>query len=95
MATGIGSESARQRLPELLDRAHAGEQAIIKNHGLSYAALVPLDQRVDFQRVGLLALRGSRVGLWVLAGLLNGNNEIFRPNGAFAPFGTFRAVGFC
>ena len=36
----IGAEAARKRLPELLDRAHAGEQTIVKKHGIPYAAIV-------------------------------------------------------
>ena len=60
----IGAEQARKTLPNLLERAHAGEQTIIKKHGVPYAALVPLDQRVTVRREGLLALRGSGAGLW-------------------------------
>ena len=43
----IGAEAARRRLPELLDRAHAGESSIIKKRGIPYAALVPLEQRME------------------------------------------------
>jgi len=60
----IGAEQARRTLPELLERAHAGEQTIIKKHGVPYAVLVPLDQRVSTRREGLLALRDSGTGLW-------------------------------
>ncbi len=61
----IGAEAARKRLPELLDRAQAGEVSIIKKRGVPYAALVPLDQRVEpLPGVGLLALKGTGVGLW-------------------------------
>ena len=61
----IGAEAARKRLPELLDRAHAGEVSIIKKRGIPYAALVPLDQRVEPNGGGgLLALRGTGSGLW-------------------------------
>ena len=61
----IGAEAARKRLPELLDRAHNGKPSIIKKHGVAYAALVPLDQRIDPDAAcGLLSLRGSGAGLW-------------------------------
>ena len=61
----IGSEEARKRLPELLDRAHNGATAIIKKRGVPYAALIPLDQRTNSGATGeLLALRGSGSGLW-------------------------------
>lgn len=61
----IGAEAARKRLPELLDRAHAGEVSIIKKRGVPYAALVPLDQRVEPNAgSGLLALVGTGSGLW-------------------------------
>ena len=60
----LGAETARKRLPELLDRAQAGEPAIIKKRGIPYAALVPLDQQRKTDTEGLLALRGSGAGLW-------------------------------
>lgn len=60
----IGAEQARNKLPELLERAHAGEQMIISKRGVPYAALVPLDQRVTSRREGLSTLRGSGKGLW-------------------------------
>jgi prevent-host-death family protein len=60
----IGAEAARKRLPELLDRAHAGESSIIMKRGVPYAALVPLDQRVEPGCGGLMALKGSGGGLW-------------------------------
>ncbi len=61
----IGAEVARKRFPELLDRAYAGEVSVIKKRGIPYAALVPLDQRMDDKSgIGLLALRGSGAGLW-------------------------------
>lgn len=61
----IGAEAARRRLPELLDRAHAGEGSIILKRGIPYAALVALDQRIEPRGSGgLLALRGTGAGLW-------------------------------
>lgn len=61
----IGAEAARRRLPELLDRAHAGESSIIKKRGIPYAALVPLEQRMEpHASSGLLSLMGSGPGLW-------------------------------
>ena len=61
----IGAEAARKRLPELLDLAHAGKTTIIQKRGVAYAALVPLDQRVELNSGdGLLALKGSGAGFW-------------------------------
>lgn len=60
----IGAEAARKRLPELLNKAHAGEQTIVKKHGVPYAAIVALDQRVVAKKEGLLALRSTGKGLW-------------------------------
>ena len=60
----IGAEAARKRLPELLDRAHSGKPTIVKKHGIPYAAIVALDQRVITQRGGLLSLRATGKGLW-------------------------------
>ncbi len=60
----IGAEAARKRLPEILDRAHSGEQTIVKKRGIPYAAIVALDQRVIAQKEGLLSLRSTGRGLW-------------------------------
>jgi len=60
----LGSEAARRRLPELLERARRGEQTVIQRHGVPVAALVPLSQRVQSGRQALLALRGSGRGCW-------------------------------
>ncbi len=60
----IGAEAARRKLPELLNRAHAGEQTIIKKRGIPYAAIVALDQRKLPGREGLLNLRATGKGLW-------------------------------
>jgi len=51
----LGAETARKRLPELLDRAYAGEQTIIKKRGIPYAAIVALDQRIVTTKEGLLS----------------------------------------
>ena len=64
MMLEVGAETARRKLPELLNKAHAGEQTIIKKHGVPYAALVALDQRVVAASEGLLALRATGKGLW-------------------------------
>ncbi|MEB3353558.1 MAG: type II toxin-antitoxin system prevent-host-death family antitoxin, partial [Cyanobacteriota bacterium] len=40
----LGSEAARRRLPELLERARRGEPTVIQKHGVAVAALVPLQQ---------------------------------------------------
>lgn len=61
----VGAEQARQRLPELIDRAHRGEATVITKHGRPYAALVPVDAaRLSQPSMSLLALRGSGKGLW-------------------------------
>ena len=60
----IGAEAARRRLPELLDRANAGEQTIVKKRGVPYAAIVALDQRQIPKRESLLALQATGKGLW-------------------------------
>ncbi len=60
----IGAEAARKRLPELLDRAHTGEQTIVKKRGIPYAAIVALDQRVVAKKEGILSLRSTGKGLW-------------------------------
>lgn len=61
----IGAEAARKRLPELLDLAHAGKATIIQKRGVPYAALIPLDQRVELNSGGgMLALKGSGAGFW-------------------------------
>ncbi|MCC5888285.1 MAG: type II toxin-antitoxin system prevent-host-death family antitoxin [Gammaproteobacteria bacterium] len=61
----IGSEEARRTLPDLLDRAHAGEHLIITKRGTPYAELGPLRTCDDTSRsAGFLALRGTGAGLW-------------------------------
>ena len=60
----LGAEAARKRLPELLDRAHVGEQTIVKKRGIPYAAIVALDQRVIVRKEGLLSLKSTGKGLW-------------------------------
>lgn len=60
----LGADEARKRLPELLKRAEAGEQTLIRRHSKPIAALVPLHQRFTPQRQALASLRGSGHGLW-------------------------------
>lgn len=63
MATTLGADEARTRLPELLERAHNGHTALITKRGRPYAALVPVPApRV---RTPILALAGSGAGLWI------------------------------
>ena len=38
----IGIKQARQKLPDLIDRAEAGEELIITRHGRPVAKLVPV-----------------------------------------------------
>ncbi len=61
----IGVEAARKRLPELLDLAHAGKTTVIQKRGVPYAALIPLDQRIELSRGGgVLNLKGTGANFW-------------------------------
>ena len=62
----LGVEAARKRLPELLERAAAGERIVIQRHRTPMAALVPLagqaptDPSLRRRQVqSLLGLQGS------------------------------------
>ena len=60
-----GVEETRQRLPSLLDEAHAGKPVVITKHGRPYAAIVPLEAVQDVgPRPSMKSLRGSGAGLW-------------------------------
>ena len=41
----INAHAARERLPELMDRAHAGEAFLLMKHNRPWAQLQPLDTR--------------------------------------------------
>jgi prevent-host-death family protein len=43
MATQITAFDAKQKLSELLNRAHGGETIVIIRHGVPYAKLVPIE----------------------------------------------------
>jgi len=60
----LGSEAARQRLSELLERARRGEPTVIQKHGVPVAALVPIEQIPRPRRAPLRALRGTGAGCW-------------------------------
>jgi len=67
----LGVEAARKRLPELLERAAAGERIVIQRHRTPMAALVPLagqaptDPSLRQRQVqSLMALQGSGRGCW-------------------------------
>jgi antitoxin (DNA-binding transcriptional repressor) of toxin-antitoxin stability system len=67
----LGVEAARRRLPELLERAAAGERIVIQRHRTPMAALVPLagqaptDPSLRQRQVqSLMALQGSGRGCW-------------------------------
>lgn len=67
----FGVEEARRRLPELLERAAAGERLVIRRHRTAMAALVPLagqaptdPRRRQQQLQRLMGLRGSGRGCW-------------------------------
>jgi prevent-host-death family protein len=60
-----GVEEGRQRLPSLLDEAHAGTPVVITKRGKPYAAIVPLAALPQAgPRPSLVALRGTGTGLW-------------------------------
>ncbi len=60
-----GSEEARKRLPELLDRAHRGKATIITKRGVPYAAIMPVTALArHLSGIGIRALRGSGKKLW-------------------------------
>jgi prevent-host-death family protein len=60
-----GAEEARTKLPELLERAHRGEETMITKHGRPYAALVPAVKTLGLKpRLKIMALAGSGKGLW-------------------------------
>ncbi|MDA0216076.1 MAG: type II toxin-antitoxin system Phd/YefM family antitoxin [Cyanobacteria bacterium] len=70
-ASTLGVEAARKRLPELLERAAAGERIVIQRHRTPMAALVPLagqaptDPSLRRRQVqSLLGLQGSGRGCW-------------------------------
>lgn len=60
----LGSEAARQRLSELLERARRGESTVIQKHGVAVAALVPIEQMPRRRRAPLRSLRGTGAGCW-------------------------------
>ena len=69
--TILGVEAARRRLPELLERAAAGERIVIQRHRTPMAALVPLAGQAPVdpllrqrQIQSLMALQGSGRGCW-------------------------------
>ena len=69
--TTMGVEAARRRLPELLERAAAGERIVIQRHRTPMAALVSLAGRAPIdpllrqrQIQSLMALQGSGRGYW-------------------------------
>jgi prevent-host-death family protein len=49
MTTQVAAFDAKQKLSELLTRAHGGETIIITRHGMPYAKLVPLEEVRDLE----------------------------------------------
>lgn len=49
MATQIAAFDAKQKLSELLNRAHSGETIIITRHGVPFAKLVPVEEVKDYE----------------------------------------------
>jgi antitoxin (DNA-binding transcriptional repressor) of toxin-antitoxin stability system len=61
----IGLEEGRRQLPQLAERAHAGQGSLLTKHGKPYAAIVPPEVLLRSRRKpSFLALRGSGKGLW-------------------------------
>ena len=84
----IGVEEARRRLPELLNKAEAGEQTIIRRHNKAVAALVPIWQRPSAQTRNVLSLRGTGLQTWpapTKENALNSQESSSRPNGEGSP----------
>jgi prevent-host-death family protein len=49
MTIQVAAFDAKQKLSELLNRAHSGETIIITRHGMPYAKLVPLEAAKDHE----------------------------------------------
>ncbi|GIU67427.1 type II toxin-antitoxin system Phd/YefM family antitoxin [Candidatus Phycosocius spiralis] len=49
MASQVAAFDAKQKLSELLNRAHGGETIVITRHGVPYAKLVPIEAPADRQ----------------------------------------------
>lgn len=61
----IGSEEARAKLPELLQKAHQGSPTVITKRGRPYAALVPVETIAPKRaRTAFLRLMGTGAGLF-------------------------------
>jgi antitoxin (DNA-binding transcriptional repressor) of toxin-antitoxin stability system len=62
----VGIEIGRSTLPQLAQRAFAGEVSLLTKHGKPYAAIVPpaMAVRAAAPKPSFLALRGSGKGLW-------------------------------
>jgi antitoxin (DNA-binding transcriptional repressor) of toxin-antitoxin stability system len=66
----VGIEVGRSTLPQLAQRAYAGEPSLLTKHGKPYAAIVPPQLLADAQvlerlrKPRFLSLRGSGKGLW-------------------------------
>jgi len=61
----LGSETARAKLPELLELAHHGSSTVITKHGRPYAVLMPISAVSPKRRgVSPLSLAKTGIGLW-------------------------------
>jgi prevent-host-death family protein len=49
MTVQVAAFDAKQKLSELLNRAHGGETIISTRHGMPYAKLVPLEEAKDYE----------------------------------------------
>lgn len=64
MGKAVGSEAARQNLPDILERAAKGEMTVVTKRGRPVAAVVPFASAARARGASLLSLRGSGRGLW-------------------------------
>jgi len=60
-----GAESARARLPSLIEAAERGQSTVITRRGRAVAALVPVGSLAGLsEQQSLLSVMGSGRGLW-------------------------------
>lgn len=65
MSKRVGAQSARQNLPELIERAARGQTTIVTKHGKPCAAIVPVPEASrPSAGMGIEELAGSGKGLW-------------------------------
>ena len=63
-ARELGTEEARKRFAELIERAERGGVSLITRRGKVAAAIVPAGRAAATRGVNLTGLRGTGKGLW-------------------------------